>query len=694
MSTSRNHYRVKLIGDSNRIESIQGLRGLAVLLVLAYHLEVPGFSQGFLGVDGFFVISGFVITRVILKNLSTGSFSYGSFLMQRARRLLPSLTIVSLFAAAMGWALFSPTQLKDFGYSLVGVATYTSNFVFAAQEGYFEQSAAYSPLLHTWSLAVEEQFYLLFPLLFIFAARRRANVWVMSLSTSILSLGIWLGISLIGGLHFLENWSFFMLPSRIWEFGVGSLIASSPLATKLPTLSMRQSNFLFATAVGSILFGLSERISELIPLISLLAVVAGFATLISIAESSRFRSALTNRIITFLGSNSYAIYLWHFPLIAASQLTIPEQGQTASYKILILVLSILLGWLTTVFIENPVRRGKLYTRRVLGFVGSFVFGFTILGVTSQAPAKWVSEELRAAEALTDHLWVYMRYSDERVFNLNRLQIGGLGEVQNLVVGSSRGMLVKEEFLKEKTLNLSVSGATLEDVLALSVVATDTLNPRTIYVGLDPWTINEFNEDARWESIGNAYQYAIQRIEGLPALPIGELRIPTRSTANNPVMRIYSSVNSSATTLVAPDGLPANEMKKSQDGSIVYSKLDLSRTQDQIHDEFPRWREYGELDTFKVSREKLALLEKFITFLEVENIQLVFFLSPFHPDYYVAISDELQPIFDAEQLFRKLASNHAIQVIGSFDSNATPCGVEDFIDAVHPSAQCMEQMFTQ
>ena len=192
---------------------IQGLRGIAVLLVLIYHLDLPIFKGGFIGVDIFFVISGYLITAIIINDLEKKQFSILNFYERRARRILPALFFVMATCLPIAWVWMQPGQLKDFSESLVAVSLFVSNFLFWSESGYFAAAAEEKPLLHTWSLAVEEQYYLIFPILLILIWRfgRNRVFWIIIL-LAIISL-------------LFSEWSwrtakssnFFLAPSRAWE---------------------------------------------------------------------------------------------------------------------------------------------------------------------------------------------------------------------------------------------------------------------------------------------------------------------------------------------------------------------------------------------------------------------------------------------------------------------------------------------
>lgn len=197
---------------------IDGLRAVAVLSVIFFHAGVRGFEGGFVGVDIFLVISGYLITGTILSDLTTGNFSFERFFERRARRILPALYFVLMICIPVAWILLSPKDLEQFSKSILATSLFFSNLFFCRSDGYFENSAELKPLLHTWSLAVEEQFYILFPFLMVviwrFAKKRMFFVVSLVSFTSLMT-------AQLGTVHWPKT-NFFLLPTRIWELGIGN----------------------------------------------------------------------------------------------------------------------------------------------------------------------------------------------------------------------------------------------------------------------------------------------------------------------------------------------------------------------------------------------------------------------------------------------------------------------------------------
>lgn len=200
---------------------IDGLRAVAVLPVILFHAGFTVFSGGYVGVDVFFVISGFLITTILLGELEAGDYSIARFYERRARRILPALFLVLACASVAAWAIMLPSQLDEFGRSLISVVLFVSNVFFWKESDYFAPAAELSPLLHTWSLAVEEQFYIVFPIVLALVWRfgRRSAFWlVAAMSVASLLMAQWASTA-------KPTANFFLIPTRAWELGAGSICA-------------------------------------------------------------------------------------------------------------------------------------------------------------------------------------------------------------------------------------------------------------------------------------------------------------------------------------------------------------------------------------------------------------------------------------------------------------------------------------
>jgi peptidoglycan/LPS O-acetylase OafA/YrhL len=326
---------------------IDGLRSLAILPVLLFHAGVPGFEGGFVGVDIFFVISGFLITGIIASELQANHFSILTFYERRARRILPALTFFSLLTLLAAWLFFLPNFFEDFSRSLVAVATFTSNIYFWKYSGYFDNSAYLRPLLHTWSLAVEEQFYIFMPvamlLLHRFARRlllpALVIATVLSFALSVYATGV------------APTANFFLLPTRAWELLLGSLLAMSAVR-RLPALLNSILAVAGVLAIGIAVFGYTEATP--FPGLAALLPCMGAVLIIATGGNTPVGMLLSTRPVVFIGKISYSLYLAHWPVAVFIRYVTLEEP-TAVHSVAIIVVSFLLALFSWKFVETPFR---------------------------------------------------------------------------------------------------------------------------------------------------------------------------------------------------------------------------------------------------------------------------------------------------------------------------------------------------
>lgn len=309
---------------------IQGLRAVAVLLVLAFHADwLPG---GYIGVDVFYVISGFLITNLIIND---SNFSLKNFYIRRAKRLLPVSYLVLIVTATIFWFVAPTLSLVQFSRDLFSSTWYFSNINFAFwQNDYQNLGASPSPLIHYWSLAVEEQFYLFWPLLLLLFAKRRKSL-VVDLSLSSLFLSILL-------ISFAPIWSFYLLPTRAFELGIGAFLAIYKLRINLPNIGIS------LIAVAAMIFDASSNfpgIPALLPTVG--------AALVVTATSNNW--LLNNPLSQRIGDWSYSIYLWHWPILILPTIAL-ERELTNVEKISALLFTILAAAITFRFCEDPIRK--------------------------------------------------------------------------------------------------------------------------------------------------------------------------------------------------------------------------------------------------------------------------------------------------------------------------------------------------
>jgi peptidoglycan/LPS O-acetylase OafA/YrhL len=333
---------------------INALRALAVLAVIAFHFGVPGAAAGYLGVDIFFVISGFLIGGQIQSRIAAGRFSLGGFFAGRIRRIVPALAFLCFAVLAWGWWFQLPGDYKNLARSVQSSAFFTSNVSFARQLGYFDLGAAYKPLLHTWSLAVEAQFYLLLPFFLLGLRRVRAGARAfLVLAVALASFGAALYLGREG-----SPAVFFSFWARAWEFLAGCAAAWFTVdKAPWPRLPPRARAALRGTAWTALIaacFLLPAGVAWPGPWTAVPVLLT--AALIVLGIGQRFGPAIDNAPVQHLGTISYSLYLWHWPLLVCWRLVAMEDAAQGPAIWALLAATWLLGWASWRFVEQPMRR--------------------------------------------------------------------------------------------------------------------------------------------------------------------------------------------------------------------------------------------------------------------------------------------------------------------------------------------------
>ncbi len=347
---------------------IDGLRSIAVLPVLFFHAGFSLFSGGFVGVDIFFVISGYLITSIILNERIAQTFTITNFYERRARRILPALFTIILFCIPLALSLMTPGELKDFALSIIATSMFSSNILFWQEAGYFAGPNELKPLLHTWSLAVEEQYYLLFPL-FLALTWKLGFKWILGLL--IIAASSSLILSQLATSNFPVA-NFYLLPTRGWELLIGVFVAFY-LVTKNNESSLLP-HWLseLAALLGVFLIGYAVLVFDsLTPFPGLWALIPciGTALIILFATPKTFVGRfLSLKIIVGVGLISYSLYLWHQPLFAFARIYSQEDLTTNAYFFLIF-LSFLFAYISWRYVEKIFREKNRISANCI-FVGS------------------------------------------------------------------------------------------------------------------------------------------------------------------------------------------------------------------------------------------------------------------------------------------------------------------------------------
>jgi peptidoglycan/LPS O-acetylase OafA/YrhL len=370
--------------DSHYRPDIDGLRAIAVLVVVGYHAFPAWIPGGYIGVDIFFVISGYLITDIIFRKMLAGSFTIIDFYQRRVRRIFPALILVTAVTFAIGWFYLPPRDLQSLGTNIAGGAVFIQNIVLLGQVGYFDLAAGRKPLLHLWSLGIEEQYYIAWPIILLAVRRWRLNA--VTLTFILIAASFWLDLAI---LRKNVDLAFYLPFTRAWELLIGSVLSiwlitanDVPIAVWIVNGCRRISakienglqqlvwasgtpprgnltRDLFALGAIAAIAGAVHRFSSNTPYPGTFTLVPVLAATVLILTSGSWinRIFLSSRPMVFIGLISYPLYLWHYPLMAYARIlwadTVPGRVMVS-----VVIASGVLAWLTYRFVERPIRFAK------------------------------------------------------------------------------------------------------------------------------------------------------------------------------------------------------------------------------------------------------------------------------------------------------------------------------------------------
>jgi peptidoglycan/LPS O-acetylase OafA/YrhL len=357
---------------------IDGLRAIAVIAVVLFHAFPTLLPSGFIGVDIFFVISGYLISYSIFENLEKNTFSFYDFYKRRIRRIFPALILVLIFCLVIGWLFFLSNEYKELGIHVAAGAGFVENFIYWKNINYFDTASIQKPLLHLWSLAIEEQFYILWPCIAWLVYRTKLGLFIVILTFIVLSF-----FSNIVTQNFSITASYYLPQNRFWELGIGCLCAwldqksqkfsyisiSDKFNTRRHSFNFYSRYFNFKNIYSSQLAFLGITLlliaflilnkSYIYPGWWALLPTLGTAFII-IAGSSAFpnRIILSDQILVKVGLISFPLYMWHWPILTFAFIIDP-QNYTREVRVCLIIISFILAWATYVFLERPIRKSAL-----------------------------------------------------------------------------------------------------------------------------------------------------------------------------------------------------------------------------------------------------------------------------------------------------------------------------------------------
>jgi peptidoglycan/LPS O-acetylase OafA/YrhL len=414
-------------------KEIDGLRGLSIFLVIIFHLKIFAFKGGFLGVDIFFVISGYLITNIIISELEMNKFSLIGFYERRIRRIIPALYFVIIISSFFAYYWMIPESFENYGQSVVATSLFSNNILLLFTSSYWSLNSDFKPLLHTWSLGVEEQFYLLYPILLIFFYKFFKKLLYLNILIIFVSSVIFNFLAY----KFSENASFYLLPSRAWELLAGSLVAMQIKKKNYKVYNHYLQQYLSSLGIMLILIPVFffDFIKSHLPIVGILPVIGTMLIIIYANEETLINKFLRSSLLVKLGLISYSAYLWHWPIFSFAR--IYSVNQPSLFLMFFLtILTIFISFISYIFIEKPFRIKNRFTFKKV-CLGLFVvsvllisFGFythITMGMTSRFEPHVSKKSYKDISHIS---------YNEKVYHLKKNNFSNDVRLKILIVGNS------------------------------------------------------------------------------------------------------------------------------------------------------------------------------------------------------------------------------------------------------------------
>lgn len=666
---------------------IDSLRAIAVLSVIFFHCDFSFFHGGYVGVDVFFVISGFLMGNILLGEIDNRTFRFSAFFLRRFNRIFPALIIVLLVTLVASLVILDLPAVISLSESSLASLLSVSNIYFGFSGGYFSENLSLAPLLHTWSLSVEEQFYIVFPLILILVSKfnnDRYALWisVCALVSFLLSIGF-------GESHPTVN--FFGLPTRGWELLVGGL---GSCFVRRNGISVNSG--LWVLGLLLIFFSVMTFSShDLWPgWLTLFPVIGTLVCLVSRPNDGLFFDVLTGSLLRRIGLISYSLYLWHQPVLAFGRYLLGASILTIWQLLPLFGVIVLLSTLSFKYIEQPFRSRE---RLRWQFFHSFLFvlivsvvignGFVLSGRDSRE--QWMARELIQQGS------VPFRNVDERKFVIHYLDMAVSHEPFNtVIVGSSRLMALDSEIVGDPALNLSVSSAQTEDLVALSVGAMSRANFSRLVLGVDPSMImKDWPKYHQWKTYKGLYEIAtdFEESNGVGD-KLGKARAFIDAFSSSDPSRFqswYENVN--RPSLVNNTNESEIVTKRIAGGSLVYSQSYTEQNFEKTRRDVQTLA-LERLNDITMSSSELIKIFNLVDSFQDRGVAVEIVLSPYHPSLHSQFPSIKQHLDDLEARLKTEFESRKVVIRGSFSSVTVGCDSDQFFDAEHFSKNCMKNAF--
>ena len=663
---------------------IEGLRALAVLPVIFFHAGFNFFSGGFIGVDVFFVISGYLITTIIMKELNNNTFSLKVFYERRARRILPALIFVILISSIISFIFLAQNELASYFKSVIATLLFFSNIYFYKNTPYFQSEADLEPLLHTWSLSIEEQFYIIFPIaLLLFHKFFKKYIFLILIFGFVGSLFVCQFLAL----KTAHTLNFYFTFSRAWELALGAICAYVIIYKNL-SYSTLIKNLL--STIGIILIIISifffSRQNIFLSFYTLMPTI-GTSLIILFADRKTFvNKILSIKFFVRIGLISYSLYLWHQPLLAFGKIFFDDF--LIIYKLILIFLSVLISIFSYFFIEKIFRdKNKINLKfffKTISITLSFLILFSYINYNFFLSKNRI--EVFLAKLLINKNAVYVTKMDERQFIKNRIIYENL-RPKVLVVGSSRTMQISNDNFNKQVLNLGVSAASIEDHITITLMALEKFNVDTILLGADPWLFNHSADLLKWKSISEEYKVSLKNIQ----FKSKDYKIIQYENYKEKYFfyeffleKLYNFLNIRKLDLE----IKVDQIKNLTKPIIQRDGKRIETYNKEIKPNVINYR----MVNYKFSNKYYQIYKSFIEHLtNVHNKEVILVLTPYYlPSYKLTIQEK--PFYlDLEDKFKRLSKETNIKIIGSYDASKIPCNDDEFYDFMHPKDTCIKKI---
>ena len=442
---------------------IQGLRAIAVLGVVIFHINPGMLPGGYIGVDVFFVISGYLIMGIIWRDLLKGDFSLIHFYSKRVKRLFPALFVMVLASSIAAYFILLPDETTNFAKSLMATLFYVSNFYFYSEADYFNTAMKFAPLLHTWSLSVEEQFYLIFPIILMLVfSKNKTQIFKVLFVFTILSL-LFSQISI----YWDESFAFFASPTRFFQFTIGGLIAINLQKNTIPKALNDKLGSLGLIVIVLCMFIYNQH--TLFPGVNALIPTLGTALVLFTGQKPGYVTLfLSNKFFKLIGNSSYSLYLWHWPLIVFYKLEVSPSFNKFD-QISLLFLSMLFGYLSWKYIEKTTRfrhtQYKYFSPIHLATGSSLFVIILSLFALNGMPYRYTEKQLRYTVSDMSNnyregkCFLTSGFDDIKYFNKNECISHTKGMKNYLLIGDSHAAHFYSALYESKEKNETISQVT-------------------------------------------------------------------------------------------------------------------------------------------------------------------------------------------------------------------------------------------